>query len=558
MNLTRGLVRFGTSQQCSTGSFVNNCNRSVGTMPARSENTPSDHTVDMQEWFLSRLSRSIPRNRVYDPLSKSTPIDPALEIELDHMSMCGLRIRELPDDIFEKIRLLLEKFGFKGDLERYGKYMVSRYRSRSCTETPQVLPSSLVPAKTLKVSRTPLERILSSKGFSELKGALPDLFSADSVHEMEGDFAQTALSRSDDAKHKQFQMFYSPGTAVTYLAHRFPGTFAVNFRILTEVLKRVPDLVPRKILDYGAGPGVASLAALEVWQSIERVVCVEPSENMQKIGRYIMSDVACDVDWRTSLWNASGESFDVIVLSYVLMEIRDTESRDLLVNNLFTRLSPGGVLVIADCGTPTGFRFIHRIREQFLVGHKSTSHIVAPCSHEKACPLALTGRDWCHFDQGVRRLPHTLYSKGSRKNNIDYEKFSYLVIRKGVESPRNKYPHESLAKTSSERSFFWPRVVMPAIKAGGHTLMDVCSPNGQFERLMVSKSKPHQFGFRFSRKIMWGDLWRYPRRLARKEARESYTPEQVKEHMDKLRQEAEKSESMDPIGSELDEVFYGQ
>ena len=558
MKSTGGVFRMVCSGSCSQGTRLASCDRFSSRGSVSPQELEDPDVSRYQDWFLSKLSSSIPRGYLYDPLTRSKPVNPDFEIELDHMSMCGLRTNELPDELLAKIRGLLENFGYKGDLERFGTYLVSRYRSRSCSETPRVLPSSLIPAKTMKVTRTPLERILNSKGFSDLKGALPDLFSNEAVHELEGDLAQTALSQAEDSKHKQFQMFYSPGTAVTYLAHRFPGTFAANFRILTEVLKRVPDFNPKKILDYGSGPGVSVLAALQVWPGLERIVCVEPSENMQKMGMYMMSDIEREVDWRTSLWSSSGEQFDLVVASYVLMEIRDSESRDLLVKNLYSRLAPGGVLVIVDCGTPTGFRFIHRIREQFIVEKNLDCHIVAPCSHEKACPLALTGRDWCHFDQGVRRLPHYLYSKGSRKNNIDYEKFSYLVMRKGVESPRTKYMHESVATMSWEKSYFWPRIVMPAIKAGGHTLMDVCSPNGQFERLMVSKSKPHQFGYRFSRKIMWGDLWRYPRRLSRKEARESYTPEQIKEHMDKLRQTAAKSGTNDTKTRELDEVFYGQ
>jgi ribosomal protein RSM22 (predicted rRNA methylase) len=153
-----------------------------------------------------------------------------------------------------------------------------------------------------------------------------------------------------------------------------------------------------------------------------------------------------------------------------------------------------------------------------------------------------------------------MYLKGSRKNNSDFEKFSYLVIRKS-EGPRSKYPTEAQAPTSWEKSFFWPRVVMPAIKAGGHTLLDVCARPNNFERLVVSKSKPHGFGYRFSRKIMWGDLWRYPRRLARREARESYTPEQVKDHLNKLREEAKKTVEEGekyPEGKKLEESFYGQ
>ena len=102
---------------------------------------------------------------------------------------------------------------------------------------------------------------------------------------------------------------------------------------------------------------------------------------------------------------------------------------------------------------------------------------------------------------------------------------------------------------------------MPAIKAGGHTLIDVCARPSNFERLTVSKAKPHGFGYRFSRKLMWGDLWRYPKRLARREARESYTPTQVKNHRELLNEEAKKATEEPqkyPEGDKLEEAFYGQ
>jgi ribosomal protein RSM22 (predicted rRNA methylase) len=499
-------------------------------------------------------------------MSRAPPVDPEKIVELDYMSMCGLKTNELPDDIQAKLLKLLEQFGYKGDLERFGKYMVARYRSRACSETPKVLPSVLLPEKSMKRTKTPLERLLNSKGFDDLRGAMPDLFKQSQDSGIGSSFSQTAISNAEDDKHKTYQMFYSPGTAVTYLAHRFPATYASNFRVLMEVFKRVPDFNPTRILDYGSGPGVSTLAALKIWQADEtrKVVCVEPSLNMQQVGNYLLSDSQADLSWHIGLYGVSGQ-FDLITVSYVLMEIRDQDSRDLLINSLYSKLRPGGVLVILDCGTPTGFRYIHRIREQLIIKQKEIKsdknwHIIAPCSHENACPLALTGKDWCHFDQRVRRLPHSVYSKGSRKNNADYEKFSYLVIRKSP-GPREIYGSELEAPTSWEKSFFWPRIVMPAIKAGGHTLLDVCSTPNNFERLVVSKSKPHAFGYRFSRKIMWGDLWRYPKRLARKEARESYTPDEVKQHLEMLHEDAKKATkdiSKFPDGKKLEEASYGQ
>ena len=561
---TSGLIRRVASSARAEVKTCKNADMSAGEASRHSESSRSDNgeAEANASWFDDHLSKSILRERRYDPLSRATPVVPAMVVELDYMSMCGLKTSELPETIQEKVFSLLEQFGYKGDLERFGKYMVARYRSRACAETPKVLPSSLVPQKSMKVVRTPLERVFQSKGFKDLRGAMPELFTEAAADGVSSSYAQTAIANAEDGKHKLYQMFYSPGTSVTYLAHRFPSTFAANFRIFMEVFKRVPDFAPKRILDYGAGPAVSTLAALQVWQNEgTQVVCVEPSQNMQQVGKYLLADSTADVTWQSGLYEGATGKFDLIAVSYVLMELRDQDSRDLLIDNLYAKLAPGGVLAVVDCGTPTGFRFIHRIREQFISNQPQGSwHIVSPCPHESACPLAMTGKDWCHFDQRVQRLPHSVYSKGSRKNNTDFEKFSYLVVRKG-QGPRDKYASEAQAPTSWEKSAFWPRIVMPAIKAGGHTLIDVCARPNNFERLVVSKAKPHGFGYRFSRKIMWGDLWRYPKRLARREARDSYTPEQVKEHLAKLQEEAEKSSEEiknQKEGAKLEEAFYGQ
>ena len=550
------------------------CSRSEGSCGACAGTSVQSQVLEartsMEEeahaWFSKFLSQSVPRVRMYDPMSRSFPVDPEKVVELDYMSMCGLKTSELPEDIQSKVFTLLGQFGYKGDLERFGKYLVAKYRSRACTETPRVLPSALIPEKAMTHHKTALERLLNSKGFADLRQAMPELFDQDAAASVNSSYAQTAIANANDEKHKTFQMFYSPGTAITYLAHRFPATFAANFRVLMECFKRVPGLDPKRILDYGSGPGVSGLAALKVWQNEEgrSITCIEPSLNMQQIGKFLLADSKAQINWQAGLYGVKG-NFDLIISSYVLMEIRDQESRDLLVQNLYSKLAPGGLLVIIDCGTPTGFRFIHRIRELFILnqvqlnGHEKNWHIVAPCPHESACPLAHTGKDWCHFDQRVQRLPHYLYSKGSRQKNSDFEKFSYLVIRKGP-GPRDEYSCEADAPSSWEKSFFWPRIVMPAIKAGGHTLIDVCARPSNFERLTVSKSKPHAFGYRFSRKIMWGDLWRYPKRLARRDARESYTPEQVKNRLEILNEQAKNATEEPnkfPEGRKLEEAFYG-
>ena len=205
---------------------------------------------------------------------------------------------------------------------------------------------------------------------------------------------------------------------------------------------------------------------------------------------------------------------------------------------------------------------MHHTRELLIskVGPENF-HFVAPCPHEGMCPLALTGRDWCHFVQRVRRTPHKVYNKGSKRRFLEEEKFSYLAMRRAP-GPRTKYRVEQDAPTPHEKSYFWPRVMFPVIKAGGHSLIDVCSAPQNFERLSATKSKGHGFGFRWSRKAMWGDLWRFPRRVARPEAR-PYVPEKTRAHLDRLAKVAWKALKWeeDEPGFEKEKVrdtqFYG-
>jgi len=144
---------------------------------------------------------------------------------------------------------------------------------------------------------------------------------------------------------------------------------------------------------------------------------------------------------------------------------------------------------------------------------------------------------------------------------MEEEKFSFLAARRSA-GPRTKYRSEREAPTAAEKSYFWPRVLYPVIKAAQHTLIDVCSAPQNFERLSVSKSKAHSFGYRFSRKAMWGDLWRFPKRVARPEARQ-YIPEKTREQLDRLAKTAWKAlkwEEQEPgfnREQDRDKQFYG-
>ena len=76
----------------------------------------------------------------------------------------------------------------------------------------------------------------------------------------------------------------SDADALAYLVARLPATYAVAAAALAQVRDAVPDFVPARLLDAGAGPGTATWAARATWPSLERrkmkprlSCCAEPS-----------------------------------------------------------------------------------------------------------------------------------------------------------------------------------------------------------------------------------------------------------------------------------------
>src|SRR6202042_3033012 len=80
---------------------------------------------------------------------------------------------------------------------------------------------------------------------------------------------------------------------------------------------------------------------------------------------------------------------DLVTASYVLAELPEKAAagtaRDLWA-------SAAQMLVLVEPGTPAGFARIRAARDALI---EAGGHVVAPCTHDKACPLS--DSDWCHF-----------------------------------------------------------------------------------------------------------------------------------------------------------------
>ena len=122
---------------------------------------------------------------------------------------------------------------------------------------------------------------------------------------------------------------------------------------------------------------------------------------------------------------------------------------------------------------------------------------------------------WCHFSQISQKFPKSVFPKHPKERPFNNEKFSYLVVKKG-KTPAQKYENQHEVRNDHERTYFWSRILRPNIKAGGHVLVDVCTPDAKFERRIIAKSHEHDGGYKLARQSKWGDLWRYEKRIPHK------------------------------------------
>lgn len=508
-------------------------------------------TLQFSVRYLNRAcfsSSSLYRGFKFDRMLDSSAPQPEETILLDQMAMTSMKTLVIPLNIREKLHMLQREIGDKKYVEKLGWWMNRRYRSRTSVEIPRVLPSRLLPQEVEGKSR--VDDILRSPVYKELKKHIDienDLPEDSEIYRL-------ALAHAEDTRHRLYVRTFTPLTAVAFTLHRYTHSWAAIFRSLFEISKRAPDFQPSRILEFGAGPAIGTTCAQHIWEdTFQKSICVEPSIHLAEVGKYLTAHLP-NVSFQEGLYD-SLESVDLIVVPFSLVEIKSQPARDMLLRNLWNRLSAGGVLHLVEKGTPTGFRLIHSARELFIkeLGIEKF-HFVAPCPHEGVCPMATTGREWCHFGQKAHALNHRIFNrKGSfikDKNDVIEEKFSYLSIRKAV-GPRVVFENEKEAPSAAWKSYFWPRVVIPPYKRGEHVLLDVCSAPHNFERLSVAKSSPKHHGYRFARKAMWGDLWRFPKRITLPEAR-PYVPNEIRRRMELLAKGARKAIDWDKSMHEAD------
>ena len=252
-----------------------------------------------------------------------------------------------------------------------------------------------------------------------------------------------------------------------YLAYRAPATYAAAAAVFGHVAVQRPEWRPQSLLDVGAGPGVATWAALEAWPSLESVTLVEVEPEMVAAGRELLPEAR----WVQADVSAARGPADLVVASYVLGELSEPA-----VDGLWEQAAD--TIAFVEPGTPAGYRRILDVRAAVLAGGGCT---VAPCPHDLPCPLPPD--DWCHF--GVR-LPRSKLHRRTKGVELGYEdeKFSYAVLSR-----------EPVTKANA-------RIIRRPLVRSGHVRLVTCEPDGIHARTVSRKQGAL---YKEAKSAAWGD-----------------------------------------------------
>jgi ribosomal protein RSM22 (predicted rRNA methylase) len=452
------------------------------------------------------------------------------------MASRSVSINSLPVGLLQSAKSLFSAFP-STSVRNWGYHVVQSYVQLSGVEKPSDIRKVQPFATSLKTVDEDI-RAPQTRGFYKLPNeSLSDSYSS--------------LVKEKGLNEVEKRQPYQKEHAVGYAYKKMPNSYSSIFRILHEVKHRMPSLSPSSCLDYGAGTGAGLWAANEIWPEMQ-ITAVEPSKEMRTVGKKLSVKLP-NVKWAESLANlpsiANKEGlFDVVICGYVLSEIENPVTRNLILDALWQRT--GKIMVFVEPGTPKGSRLIYNIRQWTLTTmNRDQANIVAPCPHDGECPLAASPRSWCHFSQFTAKYPKDVITRVKGESNFENEKFSYIVICRGV-SPRHL--DASLQLNLAQQSFLWSRLVRPVIRRTRHMVFDVCRID-KLERIILTKGKANKEVYRFLRNARWGDLWpfnesEYIDEEKRKEKLKKY---RVRRKLRKLKRKlAEKGESE---GTDLEE-----
>ncbi|KLO20780.1 Rsm22-domain-containing protein [Schizopora paradoxa] len=398
--------------------------------------------------------------------------------------------------------------------------------------------------------RNAVDRVVDDRQRPQLQENAKRLFHGDAHGRSDGwgsDYDPSYRSRRQAARHAE-----ADGTAFATVA--LPSHYSAVSAVLHHVKVRLGnDWTLRHVLDWGSGAGSCIWAFLYAFQKgrtfgdsepelsqayIESYLAMDKRDGLTAMAKKLLKDANLGdtkIRWHRGFDDSEkiGRSMGrdtAAVSAFYLSSLPTPLARKELVKEMWS--SGAEVLILIDHDTHAGFQSIAEARDFLLrMGRREFEdpdmvekdlagcHVVAPCPHDKSCPLlnACHERLVCSFSQRLQRPAFIRKTKNVRAGHEDVG-YSYVVIRRGrrpevatdIEDDKVTSSDTEIGASFDEQirneAFSWPRLVFPPIKNSGHVILDSCTPEGKIMRLTIPRSQGKQ-PYYDARKSSWGDIF---------------------------------------------------
>jgi ribosomal protein RSM22 (predicted rRNA methylase) len=267
---------------------------------------------------------------------------------------------------------------------------------------------------------------------------------------------------------------------LAYTVTRMPATYASAIVVLDELTARLPGFAPASLLDLGSGPGTMAWAAATVFDTLTAVTSVEAEPAFRALAAQLAVDHPLLAGAETTAVNLEQHAdiarrYDLVTAGFMLAEISAARLPTVIAG---AWAATAGVLVLVEPGTPAGFTRLRAARTQVIA---AGGHIIAPCPHAAACPIA--GDDWCHFAVRLARDREHRQVKAVDAPFED-EKYAYVIL--------GREPAAAIAG----------RILSPPRIGKVGVIARVCGPAGIAEKRVLSRQRAE---YRIARDWRWGD-----------------------------------------------------